>query len=430
MTAMASQIASLMIVYSSVYSGADQRKHQSCASLAFVRGIHRGPVNFQHKGPVTRKMFQFDDVIMIIQNSSAFDRMHKNVFSSLNHYPRTKHKNIPHRCDHHCIVLAYFVWKLKWTNLIHITCTHLGSVLWLYSVKQDASGGEIGCIYKTNHTVGSLNADILRYNADNLSITLKLWGKLGENVSWVNTFPSHSPISLHFTRQNIAYRVTTVSMFVTALMLSTHIVLSRGNGCHWYCEVSASFEETFDFSRVKQCPWRIFVPIAICFHFCVYRTYSIVFILLQELIFCCRWARHWKCEVRFSLSLSFALSLAFVCGIHRWSVNSPHKWPITRKMFPFDDVIMAHVAISIAPGVISIIISIPLLNSRMYILFGPAKFMPDDHGLCTSGCSGDLSVLSRTGESIAASDFEEQEVRDFIMGKFLIAFSMQQYDTF
>ena len=33
-------------------------------------------------------------------------------------------------------------------------------------------------------------------------------------------------------------------------------------------------------------------------------------------------------------------SLAFVCGIHRWPENSPHKWPVTRKMFPFDDVIM------------------------------------------------------------------------------------------
>ena len=41
MTAMAYQITSLTIVYSSVYSGADQRKHQSSASLAFVRGIHR-----------------------------------------------------------------------------------------------------------------------------------------------------------------------------------------------------------------------------------------------------------------------------------------------------------------------------------------------------------------------------------------------------
>ena len=64
MTTIASQITSLMIVYSTVYSGADQRKHQSSASLAFVWGIHRGQVNSPHKWPVTRKMFPFDDVIM------------------------------------------------------------------------------------------------------------------------------------------------------------------------------------------------------------------------------------------------------------------------------------------------------------------------------------------------------------------------------
>ena len=61
---MASQITSLTIVCSTVYSGADQRKHQSSASLSFVRGIHRWPVNSLHKWPVTRKMFPFDDVIM------------------------------------------------------------------------------------------------------------------------------------------------------------------------------------------------------------------------------------------------------------------------------------------------------------------------------------------------------------------------------
>ena len=53
-----------MVVYSAVYSGADQIKHQSFASLAFVRGIHRWPVNSPHKGPVTRKMFPFDNVIV------------------------------------------------------------------------------------------------------------------------------------------------------------------------------------------------------------------------------------------------------------------------------------------------------------------------------------------------------------------------------
>ena len=64
MGAMASQITSLTIVYSIIYSCADQRKHQSFASLALVRGIHRWPVNSPHQGPVTWKMLPFDDFIM------------------------------------------------------------------------------------------------------------------------------------------------------------------------------------------------------------------------------------------------------------------------------------------------------------------------------------------------------------------------------
>ena len=64
MWTMASQITSLTILYSTIHSGADQRKHQSSASPAFVRGIHRWPVNSPHKGSVTRKMFPFDDIIV------------------------------------------------------------------------------------------------------------------------------------------------------------------------------------------------------------------------------------------------------------------------------------------------------------------------------------------------------------------------------
>ena len=64
MSAMVSQTTSLTIVYRTFYSGADERKHQSSALLAFVWGIHRRPVNSQHKGPVARKIFPFDDVIM------------------------------------------------------------------------------------------------------------------------------------------------------------------------------------------------------------------------------------------------------------------------------------------------------------------------------------------------------------------------------
>ena len=64
MSAMASQITSLMMVCSTVCSDVNQRKHQGSASLAFVRGIHHWPMNSSHKRPVTLKMFPVDDVIM------------------------------------------------------------------------------------------------------------------------------------------------------------------------------------------------------------------------------------------------------------------------------------------------------------------------------------------------------------------------------
>ena len=65
MGTIASQITSFTIVYSTVYTDADQRKHQRSASLTFVRVIHRGPVNSPQKWPITRKMFPFDDVIIL-----------------------------------------------------------------------------------------------------------------------------------------------------------------------------------------------------------------------------------------------------------------------------------------------------------------------------------------------------------------------------
>ena len=71
MGAIASQITNLTIVYSTVYLDADHSKHQSSASQAFVRGIHRGPGNSPHKWLVTRKMFPFDDVIMTYSNSKS-----------------------------------------------------------------------------------------------------------------------------------------------------------------------------------------------------------------------------------------------------------------------------------------------------------------------------------------------------------------------
>ena len=79
MGVIASQIISLTIVYSTVYSGADKKKYENNASLAFVRGIHRGRLNSRHKWPVTRKMFPFDDVIMNlawVNNKSVLCRIY------------------------------------------------------------------------------------------------------------------------------------------------------------------------------------------------------------------------------------------------------------------------------------------------------------------------------------------------------------------
>ena len=92
MSAVASQITSPTSVYSTVYSGVDQRKHQSSVSLAFVRGIHRWPLNSPQKGQVTRKMYPFDDVIMVPRYSEHWQSVHVwyifnlNLLTSVWHY--------------------------------------------------------------------------------------------------------------------------------------------------------------------------------------------------------------------------------------------------------------------------------------------------------------------------------------------------------
>ena len=65
MSTMSSQITGVSTLCLTVCSDADQRNHQNSASLAFVKEIHWWPVDSTHKGPVTRKMFPFDDVIVV-----------------------------------------------------------------------------------------------------------------------------------------------------------------------------------------------------------------------------------------------------------------------------------------------------------------------------------------------------------------------------
>ena len=68
---MASQITSLTIVYSTVYSDADHRKHQSSAPLAFCAGNSPVTSEFPAQWAVTRIIFPFDDVIMSIRQQKA-----------------------------------------------------------------------------------------------------------------------------------------------------------------------------------------------------------------------------------------------------------------------------------------------------------------------------------------------------------------------
>ena len=79
MTTMAHQITSLTVVYSIVYSDADQRKHQSSASLAFVWGIHRDRWISRPKGQLRWKCFHLMTSSWIKHtvhpNDSWFDRV-------------------------------------------------------------------------------------------------------------------------------------------------------------------------------------------------------------------------------------------------------------------------------------------------------------------------------------------------------------------
>ena len=194
MGTMPSQITSLTIIYSTVYSDADQSKHQSSASLTFVWGIHRGPVNSPHKWPVTRKMFPFDDVIM----------------------GKTPTKP---------------TWQLKFLWWLVAVAIWMWQIMFIVNIS-----GRPVCNSVSN----------MAFNCGDMTISLE----------WRHNGLIASPIT----------SLTTV--------------------------------------------------------------YSIVYSNVDQ-------RKHQS-----------SASLAIVRGIHRVPVNSPHKWPVTRKMFPFDDVIMLPIEIS------------------------------------------------------------------------------------
>ena len=132
MGTMASQITNLTIVCSIDYSDADQRKHQNHTSLTFVRGIHRGPVNSPHKWPVTRKIFPFDDVIMIIEDQAPEDSIHAcSIFIwiavvakyEINVHMKCLHENGNVICYWNCRQWLHRKWQLPVQQITKISST-------------------------------------------------------------------------------------------------------------------------------------------------------------------------------------------------------------------------------------------------------------------------------------------------------------------
>ena len=122
MTTIASQITSLSVVYSIVYSDADQRKHQSSASLAFVWGIHRDRWIPRAKGQLRGKCFHLMTSSCYAQKYTWAER-------------RTYNKEI------WCIMswfrpftlLSYFLWLCVWVVPSHSVgnfCSYSYSTVW------------------------------------------------------------------------------------------------------------------------------------------------------------------------------------------------------------------------------------------------------------------------------------------------------------
>ena len=159
MGVMASQITSRTVVYSTVYAGADQRKHQSSASLAFVRGIHRWPMNSPNKGPVTRKMFHLmtSSCNNLFSVTTNWKRTPKPVLLALCEF-NTAHFNglvaLTHRGRNKTIYQNGFSWMKMHEQRLKFHCIFLLGVQWYSSIGSDnglAPSRRLGAVQATSH---------------------------------------------------------------------------------------------------------------------------------------------------------------------------------------------------------------------------------------------------------------------------------------
>ena len=151
MGGIASQITSLAIVYSAIYSGTDQRKHQSSGSLAFVRGIHRRPVNSPHKWPVTQKMFPFDDVIMIEGNGLSVNiKKTKFLFSSVG-------LDVLKKSGKYSYAVCSSAW---WSHQMCVSCEQM-MMSWYWNISCNTDRSSIGDQLSWDHLIFNMRIPVL-----------------------------------------------------------------------------------------------------------------------------------------------------------------------------------------------------------------------------------------------------------------------------
>ena len=294
---MASQITSLTVVYSTVHSGRDQRKHQSSASLAFVREIHRCPVNSPHKRPVTRKMFPFDVVIIVRGPGAQTASPHqKPVIQSFEFFFGALWR--PHGFDTIFPSLAFVqgIQRLPENTLFTRVKIPIYAVCLLLLMLTRMS-------LHTQEQFNFFTVTLFNCSVRECSYCLKIWTS---PRSW-----------LHATIKQCGHQ------WLKMLQSSWHTGVYFHN-----CVKPLQIDRLVQKRRNSHYNDAIMGTMASQIT-SLTSVYSTVYSGANQ-------RKHQS-----------SASLAFVLGIHRGPVNSPHKWPVTRKMFPFDDVIMSGLAMEL-----------------------------------------------------------------------------------
>ena len=131
-----------------------------------MRGIHRGPVNSPHKWPVTRKMFPFDDVIMLYDKTSSLTPCLAIVHRD------KKHQVESGPCFIHTFTIQAFIHSLCWhiispclnTLIIHVSNFYVGDFSTMLSPTSDVLLFFLSGEVLINNKRGSFTTDTNSYN--------------------------------------------------------------------------------------------------------------------------------------------------------------------------------------------------------------------------------------------------------------------------